>query len=66
MSWRRPDCPNRESTKHADRYFIDESVLRVFTEREIDHLIDIFEEEILHFEKVTKERLREILLEVCH
>ena len=42
-SWTRPD---------DDPYFLDESVQLTFSNREIKTLREIFEEEILHFEKV--------------
>ncbi len=36
-----------------DEYFIaDESLVRAFTQREIDHLLRLYKEEMLHFEKV--------------
>lgn len=48
-----------------DPYFIENAaVVKMFSDREKEKLRNIFDEEILHYEKITKERFRYILLEV--
>lgn len=54
-SWTRPD---------ANPYFLDCSISRHFTDREIISLIDLFNDEIRNFEAVTKYRFKDSMEEL--
>jgi hypothetical protein len=54
-SWTRPDL---------DPWFLDESVIFVFHQREIAALKEIWEEEVLHFNRLSLPRCHTIFLEV--
>mmetsp|Transcript_12964 Transcript_12964/g.19527 ORF Transcript_12964/g.19527 Transcript_12964/m.19527 type:complete len:579 (-) Transcript_12964:200-1936(-) len=57
-------CTSKERPD-LDPYFIpDEVVVKMFAPHEVSHLREVYDEEILHFDKVKKDRLRDILLEL--
>eukprot|EP00602_Paraphysomonas_sp_CaronLab_P008684 CAMPEP_0185036284 /NCGR_PEP_ID=MMETSP1103-20130426/29047_1 /TAXON_ID=36769 /ORGANISM="Paraphysomonas bandaiensis, Strain Caron Lab Isolate" /LENGTH=531 /DNA_ID=CAMNT_0027573779 /DNA_START=243 /DNA_END=1838 /DNA_ORIENTATION=+ len=48
----------------ADPYFLEEFIAELFHAREIHHLRELYDEEILHFESVGIVRYKEILFEI--
>ncbi len=52
--WKRPEL---------NPYFLDESIYMSFTRQEIAHVTELYDEEIVHFTKVTSDGMRRLLLE---
>ncbi len=52
--WKRPEL---------NPYFLDESIYMTFSRQEVAHLTELYDEEIIHFTKITSNGMRRLLLE---